>query len=147
MSITRGVSAAAVFAGVAVAAAGAAWADPPTMSGSYTASFPADPRFTATWVFTPCGPGCAHVQGPGNPPTWNGQAQLTGGQWALNIPNDPNQISCSDGSLHTGDGHEVWDANTLQGQYWSTAAGDPCPGGAPGPYISAANQFNLTKAS
>jgi len=36
MAIARGFAATAMFAGLAVGAAGSAWADTPTMNGSYT---------------------------------------------------------------------------------------------------------------
>jgi len=36
MAIARGLAATAMFAGLAVGAAGTAWADTPTMNGSYT---------------------------------------------------------------------------------------------------------------
>jgi hypothetical protein len=143
MSITRGVAAAAVFAGVAVAAASTAWADPPTLSGAYTAT---DPSGTYPLQFTPCGPGCSHVQDPSDA-SFSGTAHLYNGQWIVDILNWSTAITCSDGSKHPGDYHIVWDANTLQGAAWSTTANNPCPGGPPGPLSNSPIPFSMKKAS
>jgi hypothetical protein len=142
MSVTRGVAVAAISAGMALAAASTAWADPPTMSGAYDVNTAAGNWGTVQ--FTPCGAGCSHAQDP-NDPSISGQARLSNGQWTLVFVNDPIAIVCPDKSSHPGDQHLVWDANTLQGQLWTTAASDPCPNPQPGPLSIPAESISLSK--
>jgi hypothetical protein len=132
MSLTQGVAGAAVLASVAVATAGSVWADPPTMSGTYTLTSTSPYWNNFVFQFTPCGPGCSQAQNPAQP-GYGGRAHLSGGQWKLDIPNDLTAIGCPDQSTHPGTDHYLWDANTLQGQTFSTAVSDPCPNPHPGP--------------
>lgn len=117
MTITRGIAAAAMLAGLAVGTAGTAWADP-TMSGQYTETdtTPDGQVNTDNWNFTPCGDRCASVVSSGKGQTKPiGQARLANGQWTIDNPTD--LAECPDGSkvpnkLST---HYTWDSNTLAG--------------------------------
>lgn len=112
MAIARGLAAAAMFAGCVVGAAGPAWADTPTMDGSYTetATTPSGGTLTSSWTVNSCGDGCLWIKaGAGS-----SQARLVDGQWVLDTLNN---ISCADGSYtqYGSSGHITWDPNTLVG--------------------------------
>jgi hypothetical protein len=64
MAIARRFAATAVFAGLAVGAASPAWADTPTMNGSYTetATTPTGATFTTSWTVNSCGDGCIYIK-------------------------------------------------------------------------------------
>jgi hypothetical protein len=114
MTITRGIAAAAMLAGLAIGTASTAWADT-TMSGHYVVTETASGNAPVTndWYFTPCGGGCASVANKSGP---IGQAHLVNGQWTM----DGIQTgeTCLDGSF-TGPGttstHYTWDPKTLTG--------------------------------
>jgi hypothetical protein len=132
MSVTRGLAAAAVLAGLAVGTASAAWAAP-TMSGHYIETWTAANGQSGTndWYFTPCGDGCASaaVGGPSHGPL--GQARLVNGQWTLDSAGD---WACPDGSHDVPDAlslHFTWDPNTLAGTVQSTIKVPAC-GHSPG---------------
>ena len=112
MAIPRGFVATAMFAGLAVGAAGTAWADTPTMNGSYTetATTPSGGTLTSSWTVNSCGDGCIFIKaGAGG-----SQARLVDGQWVLDTLNN---ISCADGSYtqYGANSHMTWDPNTLAG--------------------------------
>ena len=64
MAIARGLAATAVFACLAVCAANTAWADTPTMNGSYnaTSTSPAGKAVVTSWTVSSCGDGCVYVK-------------------------------------------------------------------------------------
>ena len=64
MAITRGLAAIAMFAGTTLGAANTAWADTPTMDGSYTltSTTPAGATFTTSWTVNSCGDGCVWIK-------------------------------------------------------------------------------------
>jgi hypothetical protein len=112
MAITRRSAATAIFAGLVVSAAGKAWADTPTMDGSYTetATTPAGATFTSSWTVNSCGDGCVYIKaGAGG-----SQARLVDGQWVLDTLNN---VNCADGSYiqYATSTHTTWDPNTLSG--------------------------------
>ncbi len=113
MTITRGLAAAAMLAGLAVGTAGTAWADT-TMSGDYIMTETSEGGRPATndWNFTPCGDGCASLVSNGIPV---GQARLVNEQWTS--PEAAGDIRCPDGTVvaHASSAHMVWDPNTLAG--------------------------------
>ena len=111
MTITRGLAATAVLAGIAVGTANTAWAV--TMSGHYiyTSTNPTTNQSRTTdWNFTPCGDGCAFVAIPGGV----SQARLVNGQWTLDATVD---AQCTDGTVvrEASHNHFTWDPNTLAG--------------------------------
>jgi hypothetical protein len=146
-SVTRGAAGVAVLAGFAVVTASAAWADPPTMNGTYNLLFTDATGGGFPLVFTPCGPGCSKASNP-NDPNFGGQAHLANGQWKLDIPNDPTAIIChADQSTRPGTDHYLWDAVTLQGQFFVSAPSDQCPNPQPGPEVTAPAPFTLISLS
>ena len=78
------------------------------MSGTYTAAVE-DKK--ATWTFTSCGPGCAHVASDSN---WTADAKLANGQWTMSRVADEG-VTCDDGTSSPGTVTYSWDAVTLQG--------------------------------
>ncbi|OBK49614.1 hypothetical protein [Mycobacterium sp. 1081908.1] len=101
-----------MFAGLVVGAAGTAWADTPTMDGSYTetATTPSGGTLTSSWTVNSCGDGCIFIKaGAGG-----SQARLVDGQWVLDTLNN---ISCADGSYtqYGSSAHITWDPTTLAG--------------------------------
>ena len=112
MAIARGFAATAMFAGLTVGTAGTAWADTPTMNGSYTltSTTPAGATFTTSWTVSSCGDGCVWIKaGAGG-----SSAQLIDGQWVLDTMNN---VNCADGSYiqYATNSHLTWDPNTLAG--------------------------------
>jgi len=112
MAITRGLAAIAMFAGTTLGAANTAWADTPTMDGSYTltSTTPAGATFTSSWTVNSCGDGCVWIKaGAGGSP-----AHLIDGQWVLDTMNN---VNCADGSYiqYATSSHMTWDPNTLAG--------------------------------
>jgi hypothetical protein len=114
MAIGRGLVATAVFAGgLAVGTAGAAWADLPTMNGSYTATSttPSGKHIDSSWTVNGCGDGCIWVKAGAG-----GQAgYLVDGQWVLD---GMNNLYCPDDrtwSQYATTSHMTWDPNTLAG--------------------------------
>jgi hypothetical protein len=130
MTITRGVAAAAMFAGVAVGTASAAGADT-TMSGHYirTETNPQTGHSqTDDWYVTPCGDGCASIAITPNASAPS-QAHLVNGQWTLDSA--VHALTCSDGTVvpNAVSAHYTWDPNTLAGTVQVTynvpACGNP----------------------
>lgn len=140
MTIARGFASTALLAGLALGLAAPASAAA-EMSGHYTET-QTDPAtgqpitsggqaIINDWYFTPCGDGCASAaRTPDGPAV--GQAQLTNGQWTLDLNNV--DFSCPDGSSvpNALSSHRVWDQNTLAGTAQDTVnvAGCGQPAGA-----------------
>ena len=123
MAIAQGLAATAMFAGLAVGAAGTVWADTPTMNGSYTltATTPAGATFTTSWTVSSCGDGCVFIKaGAGG-----SQARLVDGQWVLDTSNN---VNCADGSYvqYATTSHMTWDPNTLAGTAQQTYVVPAC---------------------
>jgi hypothetical protein len=116
MTVTRGIAAAAMLAGLAAGTATTAWAAP-TISGHYieTDTSPSTGQSTTNdWYFTPCGDGCASAAlTPGGKP--EGQARLVNGQWNLDTSGE--SVTCRDGTVvpNASSSHYSWDPNTLAG--------------------------------
>jgi hypothetical protein len=137
----RLLAATAMFAGLAVSAASTAWADTPTMDGSYNAVMtgPTGKKFTTPWTVNACGDGCLRITaGLG----WS-QAHLVDGQWVLDTMDN---VSCSDGSrsLYGANAHLTWDPNTLAGTAEHTYITGAC--GRP-PGYSQTDQLEIKQAS
>ncbi|MCK8644833.1 hypothetical protein [Mycobacterium colombiense] len=126
MAFARGFATSAVFAGLAVCTAAAAWADAPTMNGNYTetATTPSGKTFNTSWTVNSCGDGCVYIKaGVGG-----SQARLVDGQWVLDTMDN---VTCSDGAyiLYATSSHLTWDPSTLAGTadhtYLIPACGHP----------------------
>ena len=114
MAIVRGLVATAVFAGgLAVGTAGTAWADLPTMDGTYTATSttPSGKHIDSSWTINGCGDGCLYVKaGAGG-----GMAYLVDGQWVLDTMNNLNCPDDRTWSQYGDNAHMTWDPDTLAG--------------------------------
>jgi len=108
ITITRGLAAGAMFAGLALGlAVPASAADP--LNGHYieTETYPDGHQADRDWYITPCGDGCASIAD-------FGQANLVHGKWTLD---GSGGVSCEEG----GDVpnaiavHYSWDPDTLAG--------------------------------
>jgi hypothetical protein len=144
MAIAGGFVATAIFASIAVSAASTASADPPTMSGHYTATetSPTGSQWTFGWYLTTCGDGCVSVAStPGGQA--DGQARLANGQWTMDRPGLP--ANCADGTSvpNASSQHITWDANTLAGTEQMTNTVAAC--GEPAGY-QLSNHLQLAKA-
>ena len=145
MTITRGLAAAAILAGVAVGTASTALADQPTMSGHYiktssaVSAPPGTPTTTSDWYATPCGDGCASISDPGGV---LGQVRLLNGQWTMDATMN---AQCVDGSQVPSalSVHYTWDPNTLAGSSQTTAKVPEC--GQPAGYQQT-NNLQLRQA-
>jgi hypothetical protein len=124
MTITRGITAAACCAGLALAPASTASADPPVLSGHYVATMTAPNQVvTSDWQVGSCGDGCASVLADGTPPPL--QAHLVSGQWTMD--NNSSDVTCADGTVVANvlSSRYTWDAATLAGTVamtWNKAA-------------------------
>ncbi len=145
LAVAQGFVATAVCAGLAFGAAGPAWADNSTMSGSYneTSTSPDGHSVVTSWSVNPCASqptgGCIWIKaGPGGNP-----AYLTNGQWVLDGMGD---LSCADGSYHqlATSYHMTWDPDTLQGTNLITYTGPAC--GHPAGYTQT-NKIEIKQAS
>jgi hypothetical protein len=108
MTITRGLTAGAMLAGLALGlTAPAAAAD--SLNGHYTETetYPDGHEVQDDWSITPCGDGCAAIGDIG-------QANLVGGQWTLD---GSGGVSCEQGgdTPNAIGFHYSWDPNTLAG--------------------------------
>ena len=144
MIVTRAIAATAMFAGLAVGVASAAWAET-TMSGHYIRT-ETDPQtgesVTDDWYATPCGNGCTSIAAtPGGPAL--SQARLVNGQWTL--ASAVHTLGCPDGTVvpNAFSNHYAWDPKTLAGTVAVTYNVDACgsPAGATG-----TNHMQLRKA-
>ena len=135
MSTTRGIAAAAMFAGLAVGLAAPASAGPTipdTLSGHFnvTETVSSGQSKTEKWDVTSCGVGCANItvsQSSLTPGTFGPfSAQLINGQWVWDEPNG--FIVCDDGSQvpDATDNHYAIDANTLRGVNTVAYHKSPC---------------------
>jgi hypothetical protein len=130
MNVTRGITVAALIAGVASGTASTAWADQ-TMSGHYTKTETTQvnglQNTTYDWYFSPCGDGCANVTVNGTP----GQAHVVNGEWTMDFP--VGNVTCADGTFNPASrtAQYTWDPNTLAGtaQVTTTAAVCGLPAG------------------
>jgi hypothetical protein len=121
--IARGFAATAIFGCLAVGSASTAWADTPTMSGSYTetSTTPSGKTIDNSWTVNSCGNGCLWVKaGLGA-----SQALLVDGQWVMDTMNN---VACSGGgyTLYGTSTHTVWDPNTLAGTSTHTYVTGAC---------------------
>jgi hypothetical protein len=111
------------------------------MSGPFAAVEEGDPP--ATWMFRPCGNGCAEVTFADGR---TAVATLDNGQWRLDELDNATAIKCTaDGSENPGTAHYSWDPTTLTGQTWATDDSGAC-GALPG-IDTAGVPFKLTPAS
>jgi hypothetical protein len=145
MTMTRGFAATAIFAGLAVGTASAAWAET-TMSGHYL-RIETDPQTgqseTDDWYATPCGDGCASLAlTPGGPVI--SQARLVNGQWTLESA--IHTLNCPDGTVvpNAVSAHYTWDPDTLAGTVQLTSNVPAC--GIPGGYQTP-NDVQIRQAS
>jgi len=130
MTITRGVAAAAMLAGLAIGAASTAWAET-TLSGHYI-RIETDPQTGQSanedWYVTPCGDGCVLLASTPDGPA-HSQAQLVNGQWTLDSTGG--SVACPDGTVvpDAVSDHYTWDPKTLAGtvqvSYQVPACGHP----------------------
>ncbi len=124
MAIVQGITAAAVFAGVAVAAASPIWADlADEMSGTYTAQSPNDLQFS-TWTITPCGSTCLNVTSSLFGGTRQAQVSSTTGEWTFSLA----QVICPDGSFVPGSTTYEWIPETRTGTRTRSSNGVPVCG-------------------
>jgi hypothetical protein len=126
MTSTWGVTTAAVCAGAAIVAAGAAYADN-TLSGTYALIDDNNgAKQLSTWTLSPCGPGCTHVASNHG---GTDDAHLSGGQWVVVFDDRPDAVTCPSGHIARGTFHFSFDAVTLAGSAYSStsvgACGDP----------------------
>ena len=114
MTVPRRILTTTLLVGLAVAAAGTAWAAP-TMNGHYLMTVTSDSGQTTTsdWYFTSCGNGCASVAVTPDAPSF-GQAQFRDGQWTLVWHSD---VVCPGGTHIPGalSSYDTWDPITLAG--------------------------------
>jgi hypothetical protein len=118
MTITRGLAAGAMFAGLACGLAAPVSADP--MNGHYieTETYPDGHQVNSDWYFTPCGDTCSDIG-------HLGQAHLVDGQWKLD---GHGGVSCEQGGDTPKAIHYVysWDPNSLDGTVLITNNVDAC---------------------
>ena len=126
MTMARGFAATVICVGLAVGSAGTAWADTPTMSGSYTETVttPGGHSIDNSWAVNSCGDGCLWIKaGLGA-----SQARLVDGQWVMDSMSN---VSCVGGgyTLYGTSTHTTWDPNSLTGTsahtYITGACGQP----------------------
>jgi hypothetical protein len=79
-----------------------------------------------TWVFTPCGDGCAEVEMGEEGSSQRGTARYLTFQWMIDV-HTTGSLQCGDGTHVPGTAHYSWNPDTLEGRYWSTAdSSRPC---------------------
>lgn len=96
----------------------------PQMQGPYKviAGPPGTPP--VTWIFTPCGNGCAAVAMEGS--SQQATARYINLNWTIDV-HTTGALQCGDGTHVPGTAHYSWNPDTLQGRYWSTAdSSRPC---------------------
>ena len=135
MTITRGLAAGAMLAGLALGLAAPVSADP--LNGHYieTETYPDGHQINSDWYFTPCGDGCSDIG-------HLGQAHLVNGRWTLD---GHGGVSCEQGGDIPKAIHYVysWDPNSLAGTVQITNNVDAC--GNPQGYQET-NQLQLAPA-
>jgi hypothetical protein len=141
VNITQRMTASVIFAGLAAVgfASPAASADPPAETYQFNWVGGKQPT---TWVVTPCGVMCLHVEDAGNSTTepWSGDAYALNGNWTMFV-NRNDFITCDNGEMHSAAAQYNWDSD---GKGLASANNDGSCGDTPGP-ISA--NFTLTRVS
>jgi hypothetical protein len=114
------------------------------MEGEYKVV--AGPQGTAsvTWVFTPCGDGCAEVDMGGQGSAQRATARYLKNNWIIDAHSNA-AVQCGDGTFVPGTAHYSWNPDTLQGRYWSTSDSRPC--GNDEPLDTYPVPLTLTKAT
>jgi hypothetical protein len=98
----------------------------PKMAGSYKVVTGPPGTLPVTWVFTPCGDGCAEVEMGEEGSSQRGTARYTNLQWTIDV-HTTGALQCGDGTHVPGTAHYSWNPDTLEGRYWSTAdSSRPC---------------------
>ncbi len=141
MKRTLIIAASTIAAVSAAGFAGTAHAADPNAVGNY--QFQAG-TVTADWTATPCvndDDHCVHISSAGwkGQQPWNGDAFWSVGSWILFV-DQPDAITCNDGSMHPGRMTYSWDAATLTG--WASIFNGGVCGGKP---QTIAAPFTLTR--
>jgi hypothetical protein len=98
----------------------------PKMEGSYKVVAGLPGTLPVTWVFTPCGDGCADVEMGEEGSSQRGTARYVNFQWTIDV-HTTGALQCGDGTHVPGTAHYSWNPDTLEGRYWSTAdSSRPC---------------------
>ena len=98
----------------------------PKIEGSYKVVTGPPGTSPVTWVFTPCGDGCAEVEMGEKGSSQRGTARYIKFQWTIHV-HTTGALQCGDGTHVPGTAHYSWNPDTLEGRYWSTADGSrPC---------------------
>jgi hypothetical protein len=98
----------------------------PKMEGSYKVVTGPAGTLPVTWVFTPCGDGCAEVEMGGEASSQRGTARYNNLDWTIEL-HTTGALQCGDGTHVPGTAHYSWNPDTLEGRYWSTAdSSRPC---------------------
>jgi hypothetical protein len=98
----------------------------PKMEGSYKVVTGPPGTLPVTWVFTPCGDGCAEVEMGEEGSSQRGTARYINFQWTIDV-HTTGSLQCGDGTHVPGIAHYSWNPDTLEGRYWSTAdSSRPC---------------------
>ena len=96
------------------------------MEGSYKVVTGPPGTLPVTWVFTPCGDGCAEVEMGEEGSSQRGTARYIKFQWTIDV-HTTGALQCGDGTHVPGTAHYSWNPDTLEGRYWSTAdSSRPC---------------------
>jgi hypothetical protein len=93
---------------------------PPKMEGSYKVVTGPPGTLPVTWVFIPCGDGCADVEMGEEGSSQRGTARYVNFQWTIDV-HTTGALQCGDGTHVPGTAHYSWNPDTLEGRYWSTA--------------------------
>jgi hypothetical protein len=141
MAVARGFAATALLAGLAVSAPSPAWAETPTMSGSYTetSTAPDGHAVSNDWSVHTCGDGCLWIAaGAGS-----GQAHFVDGQWVMDTLTS---LYCRDGTnvKYAANSHITWDPTSLEGESVISYSIPACGKGAG---FSQTNKIKIEKAS
>jgi hypothetical protein len=98
----------------------------PKMQGPYKVVAGPPGTLPVTWVFTPCGDGCAEVEMGGQVSSQRATARYINMQWTIHV-HTTGALQCADGTHIPGTAHYSWNPDTLEGRYWSTAdSSRPC---------------------
>jgi hypothetical protein len=96
----------------------------PQMNGPYNVVKGDAGTPPVTWVFDPCGDGCAEVEMEGS--RQRATARYVKMNWIVDV-HSPDALQCGDGTPVPGTAHYTWNPDNLEGRYWSTADSDrPC---------------------
>jgi hypothetical protein len=99
----------------------------PKMEGSYKVVAGPPGTLPVTWIFTPCGDGCAEVEmGSRDGSGQRATARYIHPQWTIDL-HSTGALQCGDGTSVPGTAHYSWNPDTLEGRYWSTSdSSHPC---------------------